>query len=156
MGWQVTRTKNAAPSILKDFAGYRSIIILSCCNPYPQRSKPTWIIVPNSSPSTRRSKYWGRSFGASYWKMKPSQLGLDERNSISGNASSCPRSSANGSRFNPARLPQIRRMKHLKSQVCQATSTGFAVWIRYVIGWHLCSSSTFPYVVCRAAAHFRT
>lgn len=155
MAWQVTGTKNVAPSIWKAFAGYCSITIPSSFSRFPRKWKRTSIIVPTSSPSARRSKCWGRNFGASQLKMKPSLLGLDERNCIGGSASSCPRNSANGSRSNHARLPQAPRMKHLRSRVFQATLTAFAVWIRRVIGWHLRSFSTLLSAVCEAVAHFR-
>ena len=84
--------------------------------------------------------------------MKPNQLGPDERNFIGGSDNSCPRSSTNGSRFNHAKLPPTRRMKYLKSPVCQVTSTAFAGWIRHVIGWHLHSSSTILSAVSKTSS----
>ena len=58
-------------------------------------------------------------------------------------------------KIQPRKIASNTEDEALKSRVCQATSTGFAVWIRHVIGWRLCSSSTFPSAVCRAAAHSR-
>lgn len=63
--WQVTETKNVALFILKNFADYHFIIILSCCNCYSQKLKSIWIIALTSSSSTKRSKYWERSFETS-------------------------------------------------------------------------------------------
>ncbi len=60
--WSVTEIKNVVSFILKNFANYHFMIILSCCSRYSRKWKLIWITASTSSLSTRRSKRWERSF----------------------------------------------------------------------------------------------